>query len=71
MKKLIILVTLLIVALPTACSRKPKRIAIGVALTASYHPAVKLANKRDQRARWHWRRPSRVKRDGLDCHKSV
>jgi branched-chain amino acid transport system substrate-binding protein len=45
MKKLIILVTLLIVALPTACSRKPKRIAIGIALTVSYHPAVKLAIK--------------------------
>ena len=45
MKKLIILVALLIVVLPTACSRKPKRIAIGIALTAAYHPAVKLAIK--------------------------
>ena len=45
MKKLIILVTLIIVALPTACSRKPKRLAVGIALTASYHPAAKLAIK--------------------------
>ena len=45
MKKLVIVVTLLIAALPTACSRKPKRLAIGIALTASYHPAAKLAIK--------------------------
>ncbi|HEX6187253.1 MAG TPA: ABC transporter substrate-binding protein [Pyrinomonadaceae bacterium] len=45
MKKLIILVTLVIAVLPAACSRQPKRIAIGIALTVSYHPAVKLAIK--------------------------
>lgn len=45
MKKLIILVTLVSVALSMACDRKPKRIAIGVALSASYHPAVELAIK--------------------------
>ena len=36
MKKLIILVTLLIVVLPMACSRKPKRIAIGIALPEAF-----------------------------------
>ena len=45
MKRLIILTALLFAVLPCSCGRKPKRIAIGIALTASYHPAAKLAVK--------------------------
>ena len=43
MKKFITLVTLALLILPAACSRKPKRIVIGIALSSSYHPAVALA----------------------------
>lgn len=45
MKRIITLVVLALLILPSACSRKPKRIVIGIALSASYHPAVVLAVK--------------------------
>ncbi len=45
MKRIITLVVLALLILPSACSRKPKRIVIGIALTASYHPAAVLAVK--------------------------
>jgi len=43
MKKLLMIVMLALLVLPSACSRKPKRIVIGIALSASYHPSVVLA----------------------------
>jgi branched-chain amino acid transport system substrate-binding protein len=45
MKRIITLVILALLILPSACSRKPKRIVIGIALTASYHPAAVMAVK--------------------------
>lgn len=45
MKRIIVLVMLALLILPSACSRKPKRILIGIALSASYHPAAVLAVK--------------------------
>jgi branched-chain amino acid transport system substrate-binding protein len=45
MKRIITLVILALLILPSACSRKPKRIVIGIALSASYHPAVVMAAK--------------------------
>jgi branched-chain amino acid transport system substrate-binding protein len=39
------LVMLALLILPSACSRKPKRILIGIALSASYHPAAVMAVK--------------------------
>jgi branched-chain amino acid transport system substrate-binding protein len=45
MKRVIIFVLLVLLLQPLACSRKPRRIVIGVALTESYHPAVQLAVK--------------------------
>ncbi len=45
MKRIIVLVILALSIVPSACSRKPKRIVIGIALTASYHPAAVLAVK--------------------------
>lgn len=43
MKKLLMIILLALLVLPSACSRKPKRIVIGIALSASYHPGVVLA----------------------------
>jgi len=45
MKRIITLVILALLILPSACNRKPKRIVIGIALSASYHPAAELAAK--------------------------
>ena len=45
MKRIITIVILALSVLPASCSRKPKRIVIGIALSASYHPGVVLAAK--------------------------
>jgi len=45
MKRIITLAILALLVTPSACSRKPKRIVIGIALSASYHPAAILAAK--------------------------
>lgn len=45
MKKFIALVILALALMPAACSRKPKRIVIGIALSSSYQPATELAVK--------------------------
>jgi branched-chain amino acid transport system substrate-binding protein len=45
MKRITLLVIFALLILPSACGRKPKRIVIGIALTASYHPAAELAVK--------------------------
>jgi branched-chain amino acid transport system substrate-binding protein len=45
MKRIITLVILALLILPSACSRKPKRIVIGIALSAGNHPAAVLAVK--------------------------
>jgi branched-chain amino acid transport system substrate-binding protein len=45
MNRIIMLVMLALLILPSACSRKPKRILIGIALSASYHPAAVMAVK--------------------------
>jgi branched-chain amino acid transport system substrate-binding protein len=45
MKRIITIVILALLILPSACSRRPKRIVIGIALSASYHPAAILAVK--------------------------
>lgn len=43
MKRIIVLVILALLILPSACSRRPKHILIGIALSASYHPAAMMA----------------------------
>ncbi len=43
MKKVIVLLILGFLVLPAACSSGSRRIVLGIALSASYHPAVKLA----------------------------
>jgi len=43
MKRAIVILILSLLTLPAACSVRPRRIVIGVALSASYHPAVQLA----------------------------
>lgn len=43
MKRAIVMLVLLLLTLPAACTVRPRRIVIGVALSASYHPAVQLA----------------------------
>ena len=43
MKRIMTAVLLVLLLLPSACHKKPKRIVIGIALTASYHPAAQLA----------------------------
>ena len=43
MKRAIGILILLLLTLPAACTVRPRRILIGVALSASYHPAVQLA----------------------------
>jgi branched-chain amino acid transport system substrate-binding protein len=43
MKRIIVLVVLGLLILPAACARKPRRIALGIALSAAYHPAVEMA----------------------------
>jgi branched-chain amino acid transport system substrate-binding protein len=45
MKRIIVLVLLGMLTLPAACTSKPKHIVLGIALSASYHPAVELAVK--------------------------
>ena len=45
MKRTMISLILVLLLLPSGCSKKPKRIVIGIALTASYHPVVQLAAK--------------------------
>lgn len=45
MKRIIVLLVLALLMLPAACTRKPRRIVLGVALSASYHPAVEMAVK--------------------------
>lgn len=45
MKQILILVILALLIAPSACSRKPKRIVIGIALSANYHPGAVLAAK--------------------------
>lgn len=45
MKKIIALLILGILIMPTACTKKPRRILLGIALTASYHPAIEMAVK--------------------------
>jgi branched-chain amino acid transport system substrate-binding protein len=45
MKRVLIVLALALLLLPSGCSRKPKRIVIGIALTQSYHPAAQLAVK--------------------------
>jgi branched-chain amino acid transport system substrate-binding protein len=45
MKRVIISLVLVLLLLPAACSKKPRRIVIGIALTESYHPAAQLAAK--------------------------
>ena len=43
MNRLLPLILLLLLLVPSACNRKPKRIVIGIAITAAYHPAVEMA----------------------------
>jgi branched-chain amino acid transport system substrate-binding protein len=45
MKRIMILAMLALFVLPAACIRKPRRVVLGIALSASYHPAVELAVK--------------------------
>jgi branched-chain amino acid transport system substrate-binding protein len=45
MKKLLFVFLLSFLIFPVACAKKPKRIVIGIAISASYHPAVELAAK--------------------------
>ncbi len=45
MKKVIVLLILALLILPAACTSKPRRIVLGIALSASHHPAVQLAVK--------------------------
>jgi branched-chain amino acid transport system substrate-binding protein len=45
MKRIIVLVIVGLLTLPAACTNRPRRIVIGIALSASYHPAVELAVK--------------------------
>jgi branched-chain amino acid transport system substrate-binding protein len=45
MKRIMISLMLVLLLLPAGCSKKPKRIVIGIALTASYHAAAQLAAK--------------------------
>jgi branched-chain amino acid transport system substrate-binding protein len=45
MKRIIASVVLAFLIVPVACTSKPKRIVLGVALSASYHPAVEMAAK--------------------------
>jgi branched-chain amino acid transport system substrate-binding protein len=43
MRRLLPLVLLLPLLLPGGCQKQPRRIVIGIAITAGYHPAVELA----------------------------
>lgn len=43
MKRIMISVLLVLLLLPSGCNKKPRRIVIGIALTATYHPATQLA----------------------------
>lgn len=45
MKRIIASLVLAVLIVPVACTSKPKRIVLGVALSASYHPAVEMAAK--------------------------
>jgi branched-chain amino acid transport system substrate-binding protein len=45
MKQIIVLVILAVLVLHTSCTRHPRRIVLGIALSASYHQAVELAVK--------------------------
>ena len=45
MKRIIVLLILGGLIVPSACTRKPQRIVFGIALSASYHPAIELAVK--------------------------
>jgi len=45
MKRILILALLALFIVPASCRRRPRRIVIGIALTAAYHPAAKLAAK--------------------------
>jgi branched-chain amino acid transport system substrate-binding protein len=43
MKRVITILILALLILPSACSRKPRRVVIGIALSESYHPGATLA----------------------------
>lgn len=45
MKRIIVLIILGVLVLPAGCARKPGRIVVGVALSATYHAGVELAVK--------------------------
>jgi branched-chain amino acid transport system substrate-binding protein len=45
MRKVLIGYAFILLLLPIACTIKPKRVVIGIALTKSYHPAVEVAVK--------------------------
>ena len=45
MKRIMVLVIWVLLTLHTACTNGPRRIVLGIALSASYHPAVELAVK--------------------------
>lgn len=45
MKRIMISLLLVLLLLPSACNKRPRRIVIGIALTATYHPAAQLAVK--------------------------
>jgi branched-chain amino acid transport system substrate-binding protein len=46
MKRLLIVLVIALLIFPVACSKKkPQRIVVGIAITATYHPAVILAAK--------------------------
>lgn len=43
MKRVIVVVILGLLILPSACTTRPRRVVLGIALSAAYHPAVELA----------------------------
>ncbi|HWN11680.1 MAG TPA: ABC transporter substrate-binding protein [Pyrinomonadaceae bacterium] len=45
MKRIIVLIILGVLILPAACVKKPRRIVLGIALSATYHSGVELAIK--------------------------
>jgi branched-chain amino acid transport system substrate-binding protein len=45
MKKTIVVLIFVLLTLHTSCTRHPRRIVLGIALSASYHPAAELAVK--------------------------
>src|SRR5688572_25460908 len=43
MKRILMMMILAALTLPSACTSRPRRIVFGIALSASYHPAVQMA----------------------------